>query len=255
MCGIADGRLQCRLLAEPNLTFQKALELSQAQELAEQGAQHLQQGHVPTSVHSMIKSRSLKSKKPQGNLTQPSTVCYRCRGAHPQAECRFKDAVCQACSKKGHIVRVCQSSRKPSSITNRSKGSKPTHQVTETTELDSEHYVSTEHNSYDMFTLQGSPTKPFLITVQICGARTQMEVDTGASMSIISQKTYHSLWKPQDRPLLQHSKVKLRTYTKESISVLGSIPVTVVYQDQIENLNLYTTELESHAPCWPAHNY
>ena len=43
VCGIADGRLQRRLLAEPELTLKKAVELAQAQETADQGAQHLQQ--------------------------------------------------------------------------------------------------------------------------------------------------------------------------------------------------------------------
>lgn len=43
VCGIADGRLQRRLLVEPDLSLKKALELAQAQETAEQGAQQLQQ--------------------------------------------------------------------------------------------------------------------------------------------------------------------------------------------------------------------
>ena len=46
VCGIADGRLQRRLLAEPELTLKKAFELAQAQETADQGAQHLQQNNL-----------------------------------------------------------------------------------------------------------------------------------------------------------------------------------------------------------------
>ena len=43
VCGIANSQLQRRLLAEPGLTFKKALELAQAQESADQGSQQLQQ--------------------------------------------------------------------------------------------------------------------------------------------------------------------------------------------------------------------
>jgi len=43
VCGISDGRLQRRLLAEPNLKFKKALEMAQAVQTAEQGAKDLQQ--------------------------------------------------------------------------------------------------------------------------------------------------------------------------------------------------------------------
>ena len=35
VCGISNGHIQHRLLAEPKLTFQKSLELSQAHEMAE----------------------------------------------------------------------------------------------------------------------------------------------------------------------------------------------------------------------------
>ena len=38
VCGIADDRLQRRLLVEPELTLKKAVELAQAQETADQGA-------------------------------------------------------------------------------------------------------------------------------------------------------------------------------------------------------------------------
>ena len=42
VCGINDSRLQRRLLTEPGLTFQKALELARAFESAEKNARDLQ---------------------------------------------------------------------------------------------------------------------------------------------------------------------------------------------------------------------
>ena len=43
VCSIADGYLQQWLLVEFDLTLKKAMELAQAHETADQGAQHLQQ--------------------------------------------------------------------------------------------------------------------------------------------------------------------------------------------------------------------
>ena len=43
MCGVADGRLQSRLLAESELTLKDAMKMAIAQEIAERGAQELQQ--------------------------------------------------------------------------------------------------------------------------------------------------------------------------------------------------------------------
>ena len=63
-----------------------------------------------------------------------------------------------------------------------------------------------------------------------------MEVDTGASASIISESVYRKLWPMQ--PSLQPSTVKLRTYTGEELKVLGSLPVEVDYHSQKASLHL-----------------
>ena len=64
-----------------------------------------------------------------------------------------------------------------------------------------------------------------------------MELDTGAAVSVISEHTYHPTW-PQDRPALQPSSTKLRTYSGEELEVIGSISVQVSYEDQLEELPL-----------------
>ena len=57
-----------------------------------------------------------------------------------------------------------------------------------------------------------------------------MELDTGASLSIISETTYSSL--SHTLPQLSQSKVTLSTYTGEKITPLGSVDVQVQYQGQ-----------------------
>ena len=57
-----------------------------------------------------------------------------------------------------------------------------------------------------------------------------MEIDTGASLSIISEETYNSLWVTGSRPKLQPTTVNLHIYTKESITALGSITIDVCYK-------------------------
>ena len=44
VCGIRDGHIQRRLLAEPDLTLKRAFELSQAVETADRNAKDLQGG-------------------------------------------------------------------------------------------------------------------------------------------------------------------------------------------------------------------
>ena len=65
-----------------------------------------------------------------------------------------------------------------------------------------------------------------------------MEIDTGAALSLISEKTFKTQWSSKNQPKLNLSKVKLQTYTKESIDVLGSITVEVTYKGQNKFLPL-----------------
>ena len=61
----------------------------------------------------------------------------------------------------------------------------------------------------------------------INGVRIDMEVDTGASASIISEDTYREIAAHSAMEPLQESTLKLTTYTGESISLAGSTSVAV----------------------------
>ena len=64
-----------------------------------------------------------------------------------------------------------------------------------------------------------------------------MEVDTGASASVISEATYQQLW-PETPPVLHPSAIKFRTYTGKALKILGSTTVAVKYQGQTAKLPL-----------------
>ena len=106
VCVCKDHRLQCKLLAEPDLTFKRAFKLAVAMESAERDAKDL---HPRTTapIHKFMDSRSSQeSLKKHSYLDQP---CYRCGGKHLSADCRFREANCNYCSKKRtHLPSVPQ---------------------------------------------------------------------------------------------------------------------------------------------------
>ena len=81
-----------------------------------------------------------------------------------------------------------------------------------------------DDNVYTMFTLPLDKVDPIKIAVEIDSTPLLMKLDTGASLSIISENVYKMLL---SRPLLQSISARLRTYTGEAIKVLGSVSVTV----------------------------
>ena len=116
VCGITRGRTQRRLLAESDLTLQMPQNLAQAIESADNNAKDLQGQRQPpmTAVRNAVTS---KRGPPRGTRTHADTgrsmetPCYRCGGRHAPRDCRFKDAVCHSCKKRGHLARVCRSKR------------------------------------------------------------------------------------------------------------------------------------------------
>ena len=77
-----------------------------------------------------------------------------------------------------------------------------------------------------------------VVTMQLNQTPLDMEVDTGATASLISEQTYKSLWPAEKAPALQPSEVKLRTYTGEELKVLGAIDVHVQLGTQQHDLSL-----------------
>jgi len=87
VCGCKDKHLQCKLLAEKDLTFDQALTIAKAMETAKKGSKR-----VP--VHSVHQERCQSQKRAPNQsaaqLHKPSSVeCYRCGGKHNATECKF----------------------------------------------------------------------------------------------------------------------------------------------------------------------
>ena len=197
VCGISDQRIQRRLLAEPDLSFDKALELSVAAEAAERNTRELDKGTKPPSVHKLSGSGEQPRR---GGGAQSSKRCYRCGGDHNQEQCRFKDSDCHHCGKRGHIAKVCRSRRRgESSQPKPSKKHQKTHHVGDDTEDTTE-----EAAPYNLFAVaeQKTAAPPLMVDMKVNKAPLRMELDTGASVSLISKETYTKLWPASQRPEL-----------------------------------------------------
>ena len=72
-----------------------------------------------------------------------------------------------------------------------------------------------------------SSSKPIEVEVHINDQPLIMELDTGAGVSMISERTYQSMLAQTQ---LQPLNVPLRTYTGERMKVLGKVSVTVRYE-------------------------
>ncbi|XP_056098696.1 uncharacterized protein K02A2.6-like [Rhinichthys klamathensis goyatoka] len=251
VCGIADDRMQRRLLAEPELTFEKALKVALAIETANRDVRDLQlkivEG-VGSNVSNQLLVHNVESNpshKWQGKAT-PLT-CYRCGGEHMARDCRFVNEKCHGCGKKGHLKRVCKSSpladqwlkgegrgKHKQSGRFRNDKNQLAHHISESVEN-----VTSDEDVFTMYNL----TEPKLTKIDPITAQlnineniVEFEVDTGCSVTILSKAAYDKLWTAGDTQELHDCSMTLKTYTGEKVPILGVARVTVRFQDQVKQL-------------------
>ncbi|XP_077866425.1 uncharacterized protein LOC144354629, partial [Saccoglossus kowalevskii] len=130
--------------------------------------------------------------------TTSSKPCYRCgRKGHTPQQCRFKDAECH-CKKKGHIQKVCRSK-------GTSKGRK-VHVLDENVDSDESDILGTIH---EVNVIEKPRSQPIWITPLVEGKSIQMELDTGASVSLISNDDYEKYFKGMR---LRKSSITLKAF-------------------------------------------
>ena len=88
---------------------------------------------------------------------------------------------------------------------------------------------------YQLFAVRGTPEAAIILEPEVNGVTLPMELDTGASVSIISQKVWEGILSKMQ---LEKSDTLLKTYTGEKLQVLGQLQVQVKYGDQVQQLPL-----------------
>ena len=170
--------------------------------------------------------------KQQGRTTPPSgtTECHRCGGRYSASGCLCREFVCHFCKKKGHLAKVC-----------RRKNRYRTEQANAVT---AEESITESHQSeeYTLFQVRAGPSRPYKAVVKANGNLLPMEIDTGASVSVVGEKTLKTIQKGETTLELQQTSVRLQTYTGETISVLGSVVVPLEHNGQTRTLPLIVTE-------------
>ena len=229
VCGLRHEAIQRRLLSESTLTYATATETARAMEAADKDTRAFRKPDL--SVQKLGKGRIQKSKPqtaPAKHNRDQQQSCYRCgRSNHVPSECKFKDAQCHACGKTGHIASVCRSKTSSSSKKQTSK----THLLQKAEQSPEE----SSDEDFKIHTLGKRSPDPIVVQLQLNGKVLDMEVDTGAALSVISESTRREVF-PNDT--LLPSNLILKTYTDERMEVTGTLNMRVTYGSQKKKLVL-----------------
>ena len=167
-------------------------------------------------------------------------TCYRCgnRG-HTMAKCKMsKNIVCHKCGKTGHIWKACRSQQGKGRTQNKSSQcragkvkSETVRQVEAGEESDSTRSSDSDIHVSQIVCATRSVTSspPISVRVEVDSRPLTMEVDTGESHTLMSEKLFQQMW---PRRSLLPSPIRLGSYTKQPIVVRGCCNVNVHYRSQ-----------------------
>ncbi|XP_043193613.1 uncharacterized protein K02A2.6-like isoform X1 [Amphibalanus amphitrite] len=199
--------------------------------------------------------RTIRSAQP-GHRDAPTSAdsakygrsCWRCGNRHG-GKCRFESAKCYACGRQGHISRCCR--QQASSVHHQGvSGEQPDDDSGAVEPVLLENLSTPSQPVYVVNRAQVS-SPPIWCPVQICSTQVNMELDTGAGVTLIDEHTYRRF---QKRPKLNSSPVKLRSFTGNTIPVLGEFSTDVTYNGRLYR-QLPIVVVHGSAPCLLGRNW
>lgn len=165
---------------------------------------------------------SSNGKRPNGSTSK----CFGCRREdHLYRDCPFKDYVCRKCKEKGHLQVAC--------------GLQKAHYVAESSGQQNDeglegeepivvqqHYISKCEELFVNKVATKLDSDGFMLEVKIADQVFTMELDSGAGVSVISEKLYRDALGCFP---LESSALKLKLFSGASLKVLGVIQPVVEY--------------------------
>lgn len=227
VCGLRREDIQRVLFAEDKkLTFQKAVEKALAMDSATKSAAEV---HGSTSVSDVNHVTAQKQGQKaiavkDASEKKASKMCWRCGSfKHVSKNCTHASATCFGCGKKGHIQRICQSDKNAKLSHARARNMKVLDCATEVM----------------LNGMTGSAKDAIIVRLLINKTPLEMELDTGAAVSVISRRQQQQLF-PSLK--LRMTNLRLRTYTGALVEPAGVAEVVVEHNGQSVLLPLYVTE-------------
>ncbi|XP_072398178.1 uncharacterized protein [Diabrotica undecimpunctata] len=192
VCGITDESLQQTLLATDKLKLKDAQDMCLAHEVAVESLAVLRESESSAEVNAVNFRKNQPGQFKQQLANRERKKCFRCEKEHSPETCEHIKSTCSYCRKVGHIEIACFAKKKNQN--HKRKVHQTTVNSTSNTEPVSGNTQSVFYQSSDYeFSLNNvtsdSITGKYLVDVLLNDQKVKMEVDSGASYSVISKLT------------------------------------------------------------------
>ncbi|XP_075553516.1 uncharacterized protein LOC142586149 [Dermacentor variabilis] len=211
VCGLQNEAVQQRLLAEHDLTFNVAYDMAATAEATAKQQRDIR-------MHGRDEAKDcqgmIQATRTKQDATAEGSSCYRCNGKHAPHLCSFRKATCFKCKRVGHIARACRSK-------DESRAARKT--------PEQKRKVEKSKGVYEMSALfslceVNEQEQKFMVKIQIQGQEVPMEVDSGASCSIVFRR---------DLPGFNGPPIHIELKDDAQPVFLKSLPVPLALKDDV----------------------
>ena len=236
VAGMSDIRTQERLLREPKLTLERAIEIAKTAALSQKQAHEIQNRDEELPVDTIKKATS-------GKITE----CDNCGYSHPIRACPAWGKTCKKCSKLNHFASRCRGGQRffksgtPARGRGRPRPQAKKFYTVEYDEEDDEDELFCGSLAIDGIS-SDNEEKQWWQEIIIRKVSTPMKIDTGAEGNVMPLRLYHSLNNPGP---LQKRRVKLRSYGNFKIDALGVSTIPVECNGKIYSLEFAIADVNS----------
>lgn len=225
-CGLSQkmGNIRERLLAEGNITLEKAVSIAKAIAIAKENALKLEDTQDDEPFVNMIRRKSSTYNK------QQNTICTRCGQTHKN-RCPAEGAKCHNCGKSGHFAKMCFVKKRFVKNINVKKDGEDEDDDEEEEDL----FIGAISKATKTTATEWN------IELKVDNNRIKCQVDTGAQANIISKEIAKKL---NFLNLLKNTVVNIFTFSGEKLAVLGTIKLSVVYENETHILKFFVVDMK-----------
>ncbi|XP_050515486.1 uncharacterized protein K02A2.6-like [Diabrotica virgifera virgifera] len=243
---VQSKRIQARLLETKGLDLDRAVEIAASMETSEKDSNQFshnnnynqasinvlnakaKSSHKNTNTSKFNDNNTVNNHSSSPNNTStmsnnPNRACYRCGDtSHLADKCNKKHLICNFCKNVGHIQKVCLKAQQ-----------------------NSHRQVNSVNSAQEVLEVNAGNCKDkFFINLKVNGKILNFEIDSGAAVTIINKNIFEKYFPALQ---LQKSDVKLTTYCKNNLNVLGLVSVEVEHQELKHTLKLYVVDGDGYS--------
>ncbi|UYV83445.1 K02A2.6-like, partial [Cordylochernes scorpioides] len=235
---IRNAKIQRRILSEGDVPLARVVEIALSMEAAEKNTRIF---HVNEPADSVDKIRAEVGNRYN---REQKRKCIHCGRLHKDL-CRFREATCFRCGKRGHLATICRSRGEHTSERQVSRflNQRKINQIEDQEEEESVQRM-VFMRTYDYRVKYATNDPPYVIKMRVEDTLMTFEIDTGSCLTLISEKDFKR-YLPDVQ--VKEAGIIVKTYDGTVVPILGEIDVKVDFRGTIAKLRAVVVRGERKA--------